>query len=107
MTTSRTATLTPRHLHLEPLGLQQAHEPLAEVALDNQRAAFARAARAALGLEGLEDGVEFGLGPGEAGDQGGGLAASAGFLAVDADDTIIGDAGARGAFAGRGFRAGE
>lgn len=71
-------------------------ETVAHIALEDEGAAVAGAAGAAMLFEGLKESVEFGVGAGEAGDCGGRLAASATLVALDADDAVVGDCGLRG-----------
>src|SRR5690348_1818973 len=65
------------------------HQALALVALDDERAAVARPAGAAVLLQRLEERVERGFVAGQARDRGRGLAAAAAAIALHPHDAVI------------------
>lgn len=71
-------------------GSQLFDNAFALVALDDERSAITGAACAAPCLECLEEGIEFGVSAGDAGDTGGRLPAAALPVALDTNDAVIG-----------------
>ena len=61
------------------------------VALDFEVTAVALAAGAALLLQGLQERIQFGFGPGQAGNDSGSLATTPAFVALNADEPVVRD----------------